>query len=480
MSKPLSALSGGMMLVLAACGSAAQDGETERTMAIEGESGGSEELSSGSGEGVEGLSPDQAYNSAGIAETVHLSGSVDRTNAFFQPIGTNPRTCETCHGADQGWTLTAQAATMKFFMTAGTDPLFNLVDTGSRVDADVSTFWARLNTYQSTLLNRGLIRFTRAISPTAEFAVTAVNDPYGWSTTTSVSSFRRPTPTANESKSVSNNWTGGPHDPFVATAQTSAGASRLHLQRVEPVSTELANSMRDLQFGIVFAQIQDRRAGRLDADGAKGGPVHLKDQVFYPGINDLQGNDPQGKPFTRKVFDIYDAWSVHAGESPWSLTREAARGAIYRGQEIFNHFEFPVSGVTGLNDVLGASTVQATCSTCHNVPNVGGHAVFRMFDMGTANPERCSPALPMLTLQNKTTGEVRQVCDMGKATQTGKWADIGGFRAPPLRGLAARAPYFHDGQMRNIRAVIDYYQSRFNMGLTVAQKRDLEAFLRAL
>jgi cytochrome c peroxidase len=49
-----------------------------------------------------------------------------------------------------------------------------------------------------------------------------------------------------------------------------------------------------------------------------------------------------------------------------------------------------------------------------------------------------------------------------------------------LRGLAARAPYFHDGQARDIRRVIDYFDGRFQMGLEDSQKRDLEAFLRAL
>jgi cytochrome c peroxidase len=41
----------------------------------------------------------------------------------------------------------------------------------------------------------------------------------------------------------------------------------------------------------------------------------------------------------------------------------------------------------------------------------------------------------------------------------GTWADLASFRAPPLRGLAARAPYFHDGQAKTIRKVIRYFNS---------------------
>jgi cytochrome c peroxidase len=51
---------------------------------------------------------------------------------------------------------------------------------------------------------------------------------------------------------------------------------------------------------------------------------------------------------------------------------------------------------------------------------------------------------------------------------------------PPLRGLAARAPYFHDGQARTIAAVIRYYQKRFDMGLTHREREDLKSFLGAL
>jgi cytochrome c peroxidase len=46
--------------------------------------------------------------------------------------------------------------------------------------------------------------------------------------------------------------------------------------------------------------------------------------------------------------------------------------------------------------------------------------------------------------------------------------------------LAARAPYFHDGQAKDIAAVVTHYNARLSLNLTATQKRDLEAFLRAL
>jgi hypothetical protein len=136
-----------------------------------------------------------------------------------------------------------------------------------------------------------------------------------------------------------------------------------------------------------------------------------------------------------------------------------------------------MTGVPGLNDLLGPGHRAGTCSTVPNTPNVGGHSVHRMFDIGTADPPQCSPDLVLITLQNKVTGAVRQTCDLGRATGTGKWADIGKFRAPPLRGLAARAPYFHDGQAKDIRAAVNYHDQRFNIGLNAIEKLELEYFL---
>jgi cytochrome c peroxidase len=63
---------------------------------------------------------------------------------------------------------------------------------------------------------------------------------------------------------------------------------------------------------------------------------------------------------------------------------------------------------------------------------------------------------------------------------TGKWADVGKFKGPILRALAARAPYFHNGLASSLEAVVDFYETRFGIGLTAREKADLAAFLRAL
>lgn len=49
-----------------------------------------------------------------------------------------------------------------------------------------------------------------------------------------------------------------------------------------------------------------------------------------------------------------------------------------------------------------------------------------------------------------------------------------------LRGLAARAPYFHNGSAQTLLEVVHFYENRFGLVLTPQEESDLVAFLNAL
>jgi len=70
--------------------------------------------------------------------------------------------------------------------------------------------------------------------------------------------------------------------------------------------------------------------------------------------------------------------------------------------------------------------------------------------------------------------------DPGKALVSGKCSDLNRIKGPILRGLAARAPYFHNGAAADLAQVVNFYDKRFQMRLTPQQKSDLAAFLAAL
>jgi cytochrome c peroxidase len=53
-------------------------------------------------------------------------------------------------------------------------------------------------------------------------------------------------------------------------------------------------------------------------------------------------------------------------------------------------------------------------------------------------------------------------------------------KGPILRGLAGRAPYFHNGSALTLNDVVKFYNQRFNLGLTNQNQQDLVAFLSSL
>jgi cytochrome c peroxidase len=70
--------------------------------------------------------------------------------------------------------------------------------------------------------------------------------------------------------------------------------------------------------------------------------------------------------------------------------------------------------------------------------------------------------------------------DPGAGWITGKCADLGKFKVPPLRGLASRAPFFHGGQAATMKDVIIFYKNRFSMNLTDQDVQDLVNFMNTL
>ncbi len=85
--------------------------------------------------------------------------------------------------------------------------------------------------------------------------------------------------------------------------------------------------------------------------------------------------------------------------------------------------------------------------------------------------------------------------DSGRYLITRDPKDIGKFKVPGLRNIAVTAPYMHDGSMKTLREVIDYYDNPGKilpnglnrdsvllepLGLSEQEKQDLEAFLHAL
>lgn len=137
-------------------------------------------------------------NTNGASQTYSSRGGrIDLTNPFFQSLGTNGRTCGTCHQPSDGMSVSAADVELRFLLTQGRDPIFRPVD-GSNCnhDIDVSTLAGREAAY-SLLRSRGLIRIGIAVPANANFQVVSVNNRYGCNESDMISVYRRPLPAAN-------------------------------------------------------------------------------------------------------------------------------------------------------------------------------------------------------------------------------------------------------------------------------------------
>ena len=442
-------------------------------------------------------------NGTGFAATFSKVGIIDRTGPFFQSLGINGRSCSSCHLHGEGWSVTPSGVQARFEKTQGTDPIFRLVDGSNSPLADVSTVDAKRTAY-SMLLSKGLIRVGIGIPQGAEFELIAVDDPYGFASAKELSLFRRPLPTTNLGFLSAVMWDGREtiSDPkatdcllnttdcfaplHFSLATQSNDATTGHAEAPLPISETQRNEIVAFQMNLFTAQVFDRQAGRLDTRGGRGGPQELTVQTFYFGINDtLVGDYRTGAPFNAVAMTLYDGWMNPLPDlgkaSP--KAREAAMAAqraVARGQQLFNSKPIQLRGVRGLNDALGVDTIPGTCTTCHNAPNVGNHSVPLALDIGVTDASRRTPDMPLYTLRNKSTGETIQTTDPGRALITGKWRDVARFKGPILRALAARAPYFHNGLAEDLEAAVEFYDTRFEMGMSVEEKADLVSFLRTL
>src|SRR5437588_2231261 len=109
--------------------------------------------------------------------TFQPGGTIETaSNPFFQNLGTNGRTCFTCHQPQDGWSLSAQHAKDRFAADSN-DPLFRLVDGATCPSADVSTPIAKAKAY-GLLTDRGLIRIGLPMLSTMQFNIDSVQDPY--------------------------------------------------------------------------------------------------------------------------------------------------------------------------------------------------------------------------------------------------------------------------------------------------------------
>ena len=236
------------------------------------------------------------------------------------------------------------------------------------------------------------------------------------------------------------------------------------------------------QSGMFAAQSYDNIAGDLtgaSGDGALGGPMNLYNfQKSFCSASGIFGELICGPDFIPAGPPTTNLYSVFAtSKNPMT---NAMRESIARGEALFNTKTFAIFDVPGLNDlgIPAFLTNAASCRFCHNNGNVVNDGAFdakRVGIMDNSNLTKDSavvtvmpitpdypvfafycptdsitffsntkawPACQMLPGHPMTCDKF-VTTDPGKGLISGLCKDLGRMKVPILRGVGARAPYFH-------------------------------------
>lgn len=457
----------------------------------------------------------------GFVQSATPDKTLNINNKFFDHnLGTNGQACVSCHLPSDGFDLHVATIQDAFNATQGLDQLFRTNDTADRPDADVSTLVARMKAYR-LFRQFGIVRIGKTFPPAPVSGVgftvqpqnTARYGPLPSSTDPqhpgkpTLSLFRRPLVNTNMNFDSSVLWDGRESITDLPTQVKKAAATLLLSGTISDAD---AQNVANFMTGVYTDQIADDQAGSLSVLGAKGGVKNLMAIASDPQRPCVYSAPGVLTPFVPstctpvvlddpQTMDIFEAWA----SLPPTPPRNAARLSIARGEELFNTITLHIPPDLQIPGEIGNT---AHCVSCHATNNLGNNPDATFFvRIGTDSvailkaladadplvkpvlarvrqlPQYClrptSDPTPFTTVP--CGGHISDVktTDPGRAMVTGLITDVGKFKPPILRNLNARSPYFHNGSAGSIEDLVNFYNARFQIGLTDQQKVDLGNFI---
>jgi cytochrome c peroxidase len=200
----------------------------------------------------------------------------------------------------------------------------------------------------------------------------------------------------------------------------------------------------------------------------------------------------------KKVFDVDKATisTVHMEKAIASYERTLISGNSSFDQYYFGRDKSQLSPSAARG--LRVFRRKGNCANCHEIS--WDNALFmdnRYYNIGvesqqlipimdifvTALKQGASPEPIALTDAQKSA--------LGRFQVTGVISDVGKFKTPTLRNIALTAPYMHDGSVKTLTEVVEYYDQGghanpfldaaiFPLHLTDQEKKDLVAFMASL
>ena len=209
------------------------------------------------------------------------------------------------------------------------------------------------------------------------------------------------------------------------------------------------------------------------SEARQGGPAFVASQTFYVTINDVLGADTAGNAFDPDAMTLFDAWASSA-DSRTGLDRA-------RRQALRHASRSPSRASAGSTTPWACPRSRAPARPATTRPNIGDHSVALPIDIGVTDASRRTPDMPLYTLQNLTTGEIRTTTDPGRALLTGQVEGHRQVQGPrPARPRRATAVLPQRPRRRPWKRWWISTTPASQSASPIREKADLIAFLSAL
>lgn len=214
----------------------------------------------------------------------------------------------------------------------------------------------------------------------------------------------------------------------------------------------------------LFIPGASHQPGAIDVDGALFNPIfndRRDDPLDIPSLRGLRFTGPYGRDgrfaslrdFTRNVIV-----NEFGGAEPTPFMLDALVGYMLE-------FDFLPNSLVAANGRLTDAASRAA---------ERGEAIFYRSFKGLGDRSCASCHVPDGNFLD------RQAHDIGSAKPPYQGARAGAFDTPTLLGTAYTAPYFHDGSLPTLAAVVDWFDETKSLGLTEADRADLTAYLETI
>jgi cytochrome c peroxidase len=217
-----------------------------------------------------------------------------------------------------------------------------------------------------------------------------------------------------------------------------------------------------------------------------GRAASLEQQAGNPIANPKEMNQPHDVCLARLNADQIYREAFAKTFSPGPITMDKVEKAIagfertlLSGNSAFDRYQYggdksalSAEAVRGL--AIFTDKTRGNCATCHTVGDK-----FALFTDGKFHN---------IGAGMNSEGELT---DLGRHAVTGAETDRGVFRTPSLRNVAKTAPYMHDGSLKTLKDVVEFYVGGANsnpqldpeikpLKLSEQDRKDLVIFLESL